>query len=302
MMSTNKIFGFGTKILVFLLIVFIASCGTNKNKQSEESAKEFEASKGQVEKKVEKALHDIPPPSEIPYIIHNTGADFNPNIVNDLKKYESYMISPEKAAFNLGIYATDIGYLTSYGKTQEALNYMDVCLKLSETVGAQDAIDMKVLERFEKNMSNTDSLSAIVNEVIANSDKYLNDNDRSNIAALVVSGNYIEALYIATQIIATYPKDILPDDQRMTILAPMIRLLADQKNTLKDMIDLLKSVDNKDEWIIATIHSLDELYENYLKFNPNEKIKEGKGNEVLNDEALADLTRQVSKIRSNIVY
>ena len=302
MMNTTIIFKMGNKILVLLLIVFMVACGTNKKKQSEETAKEFEKTKNQVEKKVEQALNDIPPPSEIPYIIHNTGADFNPNIVNDLKKYESYMISPEKAAFNLGIYATDIGYLTSYGKTQDALNYMDVCLKLADAVGVQDAIDMHMLERFERNMSNTDSLSAIINEVIANSDRYLNDNNRSNIAALVVSGNYIEALYIATQIIDTYPKDLLPDDQRMTILAPMIRLLADQKNTLKDMISLLKSVETKDEWILATINSLDEMYENYLKFNPSEKIREGKGNEVLNDEVLANLTQQVSKIRSNIVY
>ncbi len=302
MMNTTIIFKMGNKILVLLLIVFMVACGTNKKKQSEETAKEFEKTKNQVEKKVEQALNDIPPPSEIPYIIHNTGADFNPNIVNDLKNYESYMISPEKAAFNLGIYATDIGYLTSYGKTQDALNYMDVCLKLADAVGVQDAIDMHMLERFERNMSNTDSLSAIINEVIANSDRYLNDNNRSNIAALVVSGNYIEALYIATQIIDTYPKDLLPDDQRMTILAPMIRLLADQKNTLKDMISLLKSVETKDEWILATVHSLDEMYENYLKFNPNEKIREGKGNEVLNDEVLANLTQQVSKIRSNIVY
>ncbi len=302
MMNTTIIFKMGNKILVLLLIVFMVACGTNKKKQSEETAKEFEKTKNQVEKKVEQALNDIPPPSEIPYIIHNTGADFNPNIVNDLKNYESYMISPEKAAFNLGIYATDIGYLTSYGKTQDALNYMDVCLKLADAVGVQDAIDMHMLERFERNMSNTDSLGAIINEVIANSDRYLNDNNRSNIAALVVSGNYIEALYIATQIIDTYPKDLLPDDQRMTILAPMIRLLADQKNTLKDMISLLKSVETKDEWILATVHSLDEMYENYLKFNPNEKIREGKGNEVLNDEVLANLTQQVSKIRSNIVY
>jgi protein associated with RNAse G/E len=97
----------------------------------------------------------------------------------------------------LGVYATDIGYLSSYGKTQEALNYMDVCLKLTETVGAKDAIDFNVLERFEKNLSNPDSLATIIDQVIDNSDKYLQNNERTNIAALVIGGTFIEALYIS---------------------------------------------------------------------------------------------------------
>ncbi len=300
-MSTRKYVNLGGKLITLLLIGLMMACGTDK-KKVDEASKEFDASKSKVEQKVQKALSDIPPPSDVPYIIHNTGADFNPGIVNSLKRYEEYMISPKKAAFNLGIYATDIGYLSSYGKTQEALNYLDVCLKLTEAIGAQDAIDMKVLARFEGNLSNTDSLGVIINEVISNSSTYLTENDRDNTAALIVSGSYIEAIYVASQIIETYPKDMLPDDQRMTILAPLIRLMADQRESLDDVVELLKSVNNKDEWIVATTNSLEELYENYKNFKPDEKIKEGKGNEVLNDEVFARLSKQIKKIRSNIVY
>jgi len=300
-MSTPNYVNLGGKLITLLLIGLMVACGTDK-KKVDDASKEFAASKSKVEQKVQKALRNIPPPADVPYIIHNTGADFNPGIVNSLNKYEEYMISPKKAAFNLGIYSTDIGYLSSYGKTQEALSYLDICLKLTEAIGAQDAIDMKVLARFEGNLSNTDSLGAIINEVINNSSNYLTSNDRDNVAALIVSGSYIEAIYVASQIIETYPKDILPEDQRMTILAPLIRLMVDQRESLKDVVHLLKSVDNKDEWIVATTNSLEELYENYKKFNPEEKIKDGKGNEVLNDEVFARLSKQIKKIRSNIVY
>lgn len=300
-MSTRNYYNFSSKLITLLLIGLMIACSSDK-KKVDDASKEFDASKSKVERKVKKALNDIPPPADVPYIIHNTGADFNPGIVNDLKKYEGYMVSPKKAAFNLGVYATDIGYLSSYGKTQEALNSLDVCLKLTEAIGAQDAVDMKVLARFEANLSNTDSLGAIINEVISNSSNYLTDNDRDNVAALIVSGSYIEAIYVASQIIETYPKDILPDDQRMTILTPLIRLMVDQRESLKNIVELLESVDDKDEWIVATTHSLEELYENYKKFNPEEKIKESKGNEVLNDEVFTGLSDQIKKIRSNIVY
>jgi hypothetical protein len=179
---------------------------------------------------------------------------------------------------------------------------MDVCLKLTETVGAKDAVDFNVLERFEKNLSDPDSLAVIIDQVIDNSDKYLQNNERTNIAALVIGGTFIEALYISTQIIDTYPKDMLPDDLRLQVLSPLVQMLAKQKDSLKDVIVLLESVDDKEDWEQATINSLTELYENYTSFDPMGKISEGKGNEVLNDEVLSRLTIQVDSIRTNVVY
>ena len=290
-----------SKILLAIVLVFFMACGSEKKKESG-TEKEYDEAQEQLKENVERTIKDIPTPSEIPYIIQGTGADFNPNIINPDTKYESYTISAKKAAFNIGVYATDIGYLSSYGKTQEALNYMDVCLKLTETIGAKDAVDFNVLERFEKNLSNPDSLAEIIDDVISKSDQYLIDNDRNNIAALIIGGTFIEALYISTQIIETYPKDMLPDDMRMQVLSPLVQMIVNQKESLKNVIELLESVDDKEDWETATINSLNELYENYVQFDPMERIRNGKGNEVLNDAVLSSLTVQVDSIRTNIVY
>jgi hypothetical protein len=300
-MNSRKYYQLSSNILLAIAVSILLACGSDKKKGSE-SAKEFDDAQGQLQEKVDKVIRDIPSPTEIPYIIQSTGADFNPNIINDHKKYESYTISAKKAAFNLGVYATDIGYLSSYGRSQEALNYMDVCLELTKSIGAQDAIDFEVLERFEKNLSNPDSLGRIIDHVISNSDSYLQANDRNNIAALMIGGTFIEALYISTQIIDTYPKDLLPDDMRLQVLSPLVQMLASKKESLKDVIDLLESVDEQEDWIKATINSLQELYDNYKNFDPMGKIRDGKGNEVLNDEVLSRLTNQVDSIRTNVVY
>ena len=227
-MNSRNYYQLSSKILLAIVISIFVACGSDKKKDAD-AAKEFDAAQEQLKENVDRAIRDIPPPAEVPYIIQSTGADFNPNIINDHKRYESYTISAKKAAFNLGVYATDIGYLSSYGKTQEALNYMDVCLKLTETVGAQDAVDFAVLERFEKNLSNPDSLANIIDVVIGNSDAYLQENDRNNIAALMIGGTFIEALYISTQIIDTYPRDLLPDDMRLQVLSPLVQMLVKQK-------------------------------------------------------------------------
>ena len=297
-MKYYSIFG---KIMLAMILGFFMACESGKKKAGEAS-KEFDDAAADLKDKIEEYQHKIPPPSEIPYMIQNTGADYNPNIVNPLDKHESYMVDSKRAAFNLGIYSTDIGYLSSYGKTQEALNYMDVCLNLTKAIGAQDAVDFDILERFEKNLSNTDSLADIINEVVDNSDKFLQQNERTNVAAFVIGGTFIEGLHVATQIIDTYPKDLLPDDMRLTILSPIVLELAKQKEPLADLIELLNDVEEKDDWIVATVNSLTELYKNYEEFDPLGKIQEGKANEVLNDEVLARLTKQVKTIRSNVVY
>ncbi len=296
-----KYYGLLGKLMLAMLIGFFFACESGKKKAGQ-SSEEFSDAAADLKEKIEEYQHKIPPPSEIPYMIQNTGADFNPKIVNPSSKYESYMVDSKRAAFNLGIYATDIGYLSSYGKTQEALNYMDVSLKLTEAIGAQDAVDFIVLERFEKNLGNTDSLANIINEVIDNSDAYLQQNERNNVAAFVIGGTFIEGLYVATQIIDTYPKDLLPDDQRLTILSPIVLELAKQKEPLSDLIGLINNVEEKDDWIVATVNSLTELYQSYEEFDPLGKIQEGKANEVLNDEVLATLTKQVKTIRSSVVY
>lgn len=299
-MNSRIYYQLSSKIFLAIIVSILIACGSEKKKDSD-AAKEFDDAQ-ELKDNIETTIRSIPPPAEIPYIIQSTGADYNPNIINDHNKYESYTISAKKAAFNLGVYATDIGYLSSYGKTQEALNYLNVCLELTKTVGAQDAVDFEVLERFEKNLSNPDSLADIIDMVIENSDKYLQANERNNIAALMIGGTFIEALYIATQIIDTYPKDLLPDDLRMQVLAPLVSMLVEQTESLKDVIELLESVDGKEDWEVATINSLQELYENYKQFDPAGRIADGRGNEVLNDEVLSRLTNQVDSIRTNVVY
>jgi len=289
----------------FIWIIFagiITSCGGEKKQEEADASEEFDAASEELNKKVESVIYEIPSPSEIPYIIENTGAEFNPNLVNDEQKFEEYMVSQQKAGFNLGVYATDIGYLSSYGKTQEALNYFDVCMKLSEYLGIQDAIDMELVQRFENNLANTDSLGEIIDQTINNSEKYLQQNERNNIAALVIGGTFIEGLYIATQMIDTYPKDLLPDDARIAILTPLISNVLKQEEPLANMISLLKSVENRGDWVEATINSLEELHETYQTFNPEEKIKQGEGHQVLDDKALGKLTKQIASIRENVVY
>ena len=285
---------------MWVLMLLIYSCSSDKKQES--SSKEFEEAASEIKDKVEAIIYEIPSPSEIPFIIESTGADFIPGLVNDLNKAEKYASSNKIAALNLGVYASDIGYLVTYEKVQEALNYMDACMDIGESLGLQNTIDVSMVKKFEANLGQKDTLASIINEAISKSDSYLKENERSNIAALIIGGTFIEGLYIATQIIDSYPKDILSDDERNLVLTPLIRIVLKQEKPLANMISLLKSIDNRGDWIEGLINSLKELKRNYEELDVNALLDENKANVVLSDSVLARITKQVKKIRATVTY
>jgi hypothetical protein len=286
--------------LLIALTLLINSCSSDKKQES--SSKEFDEAASEIKEKVESIIYEIPSPSEIPFIIEATGAEFIPALANDLQKSEKYISSNKIAALNLGVYASDIGYLVTYEKVQEALNYMDACMEIGESLGLQSTIDVKIIEKFEANLSNKDTLAAIINDAINDSDHYLKENERDNIAALIIGGSFIEGLYIATQIVDSYPKDILSDDERNLVLTPLIRIVLEQEAPLANMISLLKSIDNKGDWIDGLINSLEELKSNYEELEVEELLDENKANLVLSDKILERITIQIKKIRTTVTY
>ncbi|MBR9998426.1 MAG: hypothetical protein KFF73_05610 [Cyclobacteriaceae bacterium] len=290
-------------ICLFLLSIagLIFSCAGDK-RQEKDAAEEFDQAASELSGQVKKVIYQIPPPSEIPALIQSTGANYNPDLVNSLDKAKKYTASNKVAALNLGVYTTDIGYLVTYEKVQEALNYMEVSLELGESIGIQNAIDPTVVRQFESNLDNKDTLASIINRVIRESDEFLNENERSNIAALIITGTFIEGLYISTQLVDTYPGDMLPEDSRNLVLTPLIRMILNQEEPLNDMIGLLNNIEDKDDWISGLINSMEELKKNYEALDIQDPLSENRTNVVLSDKTLERITLQIRKIRNTVTY
>ena len=53
---------------------------------------------------------------------------------------------------------------------------------------------------------------------------------------LVLAGSFIEGLYLAIEVIETYPKDVLDADTRNLILEPLVKVVLDQEKPLLDVI------------------------------------------------------------------
>ncbi len=283
----------------FLTIIGLWSCGGSKEDQNQNS-EEFNEAEESLKEQIKDLVYNIPSPSEIPYLLQATGADFNQSLLNDRKKADSYGSRSDKAALNLGVYTTDIGYLSSYDKTQEAIDYLNAAKKLADNLGVIGTFDTEVLKSFESNISNKDSLASILNMAVQKTDKYLKDDSKNKLAALLITGSFVEGLYISTSLIKTYPKDILPDDARNLILTPLVRVILEQEKSVDEMEKMLSSIDQSEP--IGSLNAdIKSLQASYRSLNIDEQIKNNRSDLVLTDKHLSEITSIVEKMRKSIV-
>jgi hypothetical protein len=301
MMKKHQILTNLSGISLVVALFFMAACGGSKKESQESASEEFDEAAEQIEEEIDRVIVELPPPSEIPFLLMEIGADYDESLLNNIEKADQYNTTTDKMAVNLGIYTADIGYLAAYGQSQKALDYVSKCKTLAEGIGVTDQVGREFVERFEANVDERDSLAAIANEFLEGSNKQLNLKDRETVASLILTGSFVEGLYLATAIVENYPKDLLPEDARAVILVPIVKLILDQEKPLNDLITLLKDLPDQDnEMVKGLVSNLQFLQEKYVELDIEENLQNNRGDLLLQDEALDEITNQAGKIRDYI--
>lgn len=287
------------KSLVLLSLGALMLACSPQKKEDGNKADAFDKAEKEVKEKIQAVIAEIPSPSEIPFLLQSTGAEFNASLIHNIDEAGKYTNDNSMAAANLGIYATDVAYLASYNQSQDAIKYTANLKSLGEQLGLTSAFSPATIKRFEANVASKDSLAAIVNEAIAKAEKHLKDTDRPKAAALVIGGSFIEGLYIATALVENYPEDILPEDARMLILIPLVDVILRQEEPLADLIELFESVD-QDEVVKMITSKLKLLKSEYAKLNIKELMEKGEADKLLKDDTLDQITNLSGEIRDYI--
>ncbi len=230
-----------------LAIVFIVGCVSDVKKDEGKNgdiATEVDSSAVKL-MSIGGSMFSIPSPIQTAILIERTGADYDKTFLNDTKKATTYATNFQKA-LNLGVYGSDVGYVTIYDQSQDALKYLSVIKKLSDELGIAGAFDENTVKRFENNFGVRDSMLNLVTVTYRNADAFLKDNDRLNIGALVLAGGWIETLYFSTQI-------ALKDGNQ-----DVITRIGEQKYTLNNIVDMLRPYYSQPEYDIL-IEDLIEL-------------------------------------------
>jgi len=250
---TKKYFNLKNQTIALAVMSVIAvSCGGDEpvEEPTEDPVEENNTKENQL-MEIDGKVFSIPSPIQTAVLIKNAGTNYNKDILNEPSKVTNYSTSYKKA-INLGIYGADLGYVTMYDQTQDAISYLTAVKAIGDDLGVSSAFDMELVERFEKNIGNKDSLLALVSDAYKASDSYLKNNQQNDIGGLILAGGWIESLYFAT------------NAAEMTSNEDIIRRIGEQKTTLDNLIKLLTPYYSKPE-ITSLVDKLMELNEIYDK-------------------------------------
>lgn len=304
----NKLLKISNTVLaaVLLLTLLLASCrsgGKDAKKEADSlSVPGANAAVYEDIKQAEKIFYTLPSPLESAMLIKSAGALFDDNLLNPIENTRNYNTN-KSMALNLGIYTCDLSFASLYDQTQLIIDYMNAAKKMADGLGILDAIDQEDIDKLEENIHNTDVIMDIVSQTFLNSNSYLEDNGQPAVAAIVLTGGWLEGLYISTQLVDI--KDFNGNK--------LVGRIIDQKLSVDILIDLLETSKGHpaiDE-LIAQVAKVKIIFDKItLKTSPiRPEYNQATNVTVLKSEVQSDLTPEVfqelsvavAEIRSNLI-
>ena len=195
-------------------------------------------------------IQNISSPVEMANEIKNSGVSFSKDILNAAGKESLYETS-FKMATNLGVYAADLGYINTFGKSTVVVDYLTSIKRLADGIGVGQFLDFSTLSSLAKNSTNLDSLKQLSVNSFNNIDKYLREHKRSNVSTAIVVGTWIEGIYITGAVISqTHDKGL-------------IDRLGEQKNIVAIISIVVNTYGRSDSDFKAIAREIEKLKEIY---------------------------------------
>jgi hypothetical protein len=190
-------------LLFFTLFLLMVNCNSGRKKATSDVKVQDFITQDDIFDDIDKAkkiFYSLPSPLETAMLIKSAGAKYDEEILNKLD-YKSKYTTNKSMALNLGIYTTDLSFASLFDQTQTSINYMNAARSMAEGLDIQDAIDDATLKRLEDNLSNRDVVMDIISETFLNCSSYLKENERQDVAAIVLVGGWVEGLYLASKLV-----------------------------------------------------------------------------------------------------
>tara|TARA_R110000737_G_scaffold161270_1_gene189150 strand:+ start:29365 stop:30249 length:885 start_codon:yes stop_codon:yes gene_type:complete len=218
----NKLFNY--LILGVFIIPLLLSCsGESGGKEIDDDVLDPNSS---LNTAFDGKIFSIPSPIQTSLLIKSLDLPFNSSLMSPVDDLESFTTEYQQS-LNLGILGTDLGYASLYNQNSYSVRYLAAVQKITEKLGLGAAFDKQFLIRFEKNLANQDSMLIVVSDAFKKSDYFLKNSDRKATSALILTGGWIESMYLASELNIQKPS------------VKIVERIGEQQLTLTSIIEIL---------------------------------------------------------------
>ncbi|CAG5085109.1 hypothetical protein [Parvicella tangerina] len=151
----------------------------------------------------------VPPsPLQIASIFKKAGLEFDASLVNDVANVDGYT-EKFKQSLNFGVYSSDLAYCVKSEKYDQASTYLKTLKELSGKIGLETVFaDEDLLDRFNNNIGNQDSIVDILIYVQENTDDYIAQNGKTDLSVIYYAGAWVEGMYFGANAAKANPDDL----------------------------------------------------------------------------------------------
>ena len=297
-----------SSLQILLILLLFYSCKNTGNKGSEFIFPESDSIPvKEAEKLSQEAIDDIVQnigsPVEMAALLLELKVPFITEHLASIEQAENLSTNSQKA-LRLGIYGADLGYLNIYEKTGSAVETLSTINKLADGLRVGQFFDFETLKNLAVNKSNIDSLLFLSVRSYNEIDKYLRENDRGYLSALMITGVWLEAQYLACQIVKDYPHLDLKNR------------IGEQKIIINDLLMLLRPYNESSDEYRELYNDLELLKRAYsdvnITYTPGEPetlekdgrlivIQNEESTVVISDDVLEGIIQKTEEIRNKII-
>lgn len=262
--------------LVFMASASFTSC---KNRSTEKDQKEIDlVQSGKLSDEIEKAVYPLPTSAEVIQMLTELEVGYIIGISNPPDNASNYVTSKSQAV-NLGIYGADLSYATLYNMNQDVINYLDAIRVLATDLKISRIYSRSLYDDIKNSFDNRDRLVEILTDAFNDTYAYLNSNDQQSLALLVVTGAWVEGMYITTHI-----------SESVYHVTGIVEVLLEQKKSFELLLE------------VAQPFAEDPVVKEMLELlKPIQEVYKGVDGESLSMKNVEDITKVVETVREKLV-
>jgi hypothetical protein len=181
--------------------LLFSSCGSDQAEQTE-TVPEPEVvleDDGFPDDMPEENAFIIPSAFHLSSLFQKAGLGFADGITNNPDKVGEYDSRMNKL-LNFGVYSADLFYCVLNDQNQLSRKYINAMKQLSEETGMGSIFNIKeILERFEANVDNQDSVLKYVLQIQEQTDNYIEQSNEEHTAMVIFAGAWLEGMYVSLE-------------------------------------------------------------------------------------------------------
>lgn len=207
---------------------------------------------------VEDDYQFIPPsPLQVASIFKKAGLDYDEGLLCRLDNLEDYTTKFEQTLV-FGAFSSDLSYCVKNEEYYRASDCLKALREVGEKIGLETIFNSEdLINRFEKNIENQDSLVDLLIFIQENTDEYIEENGKDELSVVYYTGAWIEGMYLGAKTVMEKEnqKVGLLISEQMTIAEILHNGLTHIQEQNEDIIELTGEV--KD--IIDSFYKLESV-------------------------------------------